>query len=207
MFHAGYFHMVSPGLELGGAMMFGSTGSGKRLASDTPSERLEDALLWGSTFSLRGVLTEDEVFFLVGVAELSLWVLPYHERTSESVNGSPFALEGESSTELAYFQLRGGLSAGVRVGSMFSLAGGALLQGYPVFQSATEVAACDPDCAADAEDPTVFGFATTPFVWVSFTPGRFSLSLQAFANVAATHQLSSAMPYGGTLALGYRLGR
>jgi len=90
---------------------------------------------------------------------------------------------------------------------MLSVAAGALLQGYPVFQSATELAACDPNCTADAEEPTVFGFVTTPFAWASFTPGRLSVSLQVFANVGATHRLSGAVPYGGTLALGYRLGR
>ncbi|MBK8998791.1 MAG: hypothetical protein IPM35_23965 [Myxococcales bacterium] len=207
MFHAGYFHGVTPGLELGGALMVTHTGFGKRLSSDTPSDRLEDTLFFGSAFSLRGVLAEDEVFFLVGTTELSFWILPYHERVSESEDGSPFVFKDEKSTQFEYFQLRGGLSAGIRVGPLLSVAGGALLQGYPVFQSTTEVATCDPDCRADGEEPTVFGSATTPFVWASFTPGRLSLSAQWFANVGATHHLSAAMPYGGTLALGYRLGQ
>jgi hypothetical protein len=206
MFHAGYFHGVTRGLELGGAVMLSHTNSGERLARDATAERLKDTLFGGASFSLRGVLTESDVFFLVGTSELAFWMLPYHERVTESVNDGPFIQKRDFDSRVAYLQIRAGLSAGVRASQTVSLGTGLLFQNYPVFLSATQTQYCSPDCEEDAPDLTAIGVAMSPFLWVGVAPGRLSLSFQAWANASATHHLDSALPYGGTLVLGYRLG-
>ncbi|MBI3205744.1 MAG: hypothetical protein HYZ29_29680 [Myxococcales bacterium] len=206
MFHAGYFRGVTRGLELGGAVMLAHTKSGDRLARDATADRLDDTLFGGATFSLRGVLIDDEVFFLVGTSELAFWMLPYHERVTESVNSGPFIQKQDFDASVNYLQLRVGLSAGVHASQTVSLGTGLLFQNYPVFLSATQTRYCDPDCHEDAPDLTEFGTAMTPFMWLGYAPGRLSLSFQAWTTASASHDLASALPYGGTFVLGYRLG-
>lgn len=206
MLHAGYFGGVSEGLEVGGALMLARTEDGSPMSRNVETGSLKDATFGGLALSFRGVMVEDGPLFLLGTSEVGFLSLPYYERVSEAKQGSDFAVvrAGDSSTE--YLQFRAGLSGGVHALQSLSLAGGFLLQNYPLFQSAVPLGACAPNCEADTEDPTSDAVAFTSYVWLSYAFGRFSVSGLAFVNTSTDEDLGSALPFGGTVVLGYRMG-